>query len=51
VKKHAVVYKEKKKEKCTDAQRQGAKKKSRIREQGDRKKLTRATVQEGQTNS
>jgi len=27
------------------------KKKSRIREQGDRKKLTRATVQEGQTNS
>ena len=43
-------YIKKKKEKCTDAQRQGAKK-SRIREQGDRKKLTRATVQEGQTNS
>jgi len=44
-------YIKKKKGKKYRCPKAGSKKKSRIREQGDRKKLTRATVQEGQTNS
>jgi len=44
-------YIKKKKRKKVQMPKGREKKKSRIREQGDRKKLTRATVQEGQTNS
>ena len=44
-------YIKKKKRKNVQMPKGREQKKSRIREQGDRKKLTRATVQEGQTNS